>query len=257
MSLSSFSSMGHYVGGVGPSAPPVVLSSQMQALKTLIQTKSPWGIYSAESHSGTSLTELRSNGRNATTTNVSKTTASANLKGATASIPVLSGSTTGTISWPSSSISPVFTICSITRYTTIGTNNQKILRSINGAQNWFHGHWAGVKGVCYYGSFQTPDTSSAGALDNWLVCCGSNSASSLAQTTPNNFLVDGVARGTGNSGGSTTTNLVINSVTDLSDWNFSQVFIWNQQLTNAELLVVSNALIQYLVDGISFSNMFL
>jgi hypothetical protein len=257
MSLASFSSMGHYVGGVTPPPPPVVLSSQMSALKTLIQTKSPWGIYSAESHSETTLTELRKNGRDATTTNVSKTTNAANFKGATASIPALSGSTTGTISWPSGSISPIFTICSITRYTTSGTNNRKILRSVDGAQVWFHGHWKGVKGVCYYNMSVTPETSSAGPLDNWLVCCGSNKASSLSQTIPNNILIDGVARGTGNNAGSTTTNLVINSVTELSDWNFSQVFIWDQQLTNAELLVVSNALIQYLVDGVSFSNMFL
>jgi hypothetical protein len=255
MSLSSFSSMGSYVGGVAPSLPPVVLSSQMSALKTLIQTKSPWGIYSAESHSGTTLTELRNNGRNATTTNVSKANQAANLKGATASIPALSGSTTGTISWPSGSISPTFTICSITRYEApSGANNQRILRSVNGAQNWWHGHRQGIKGTCYYGMSATSNVSSPGALDNWLVCCGSNNAASLIQSAPNNILIDGIGRGNGNSFGSTTTNLVINSVTELSDWKFSQVFIWDQQLTNAELLVVSNALIQYLVDGVSFTN---
>jgi hypothetical protein len=49
-----------------------------------------------------------------------------------------------------------------------------------------------------------------------------------------------------------TINLWIN---EYSDWAFSYLFIWDQNLTDSEMLLVSNILTQYLVDGISLTNL--
>ena len=212
---------------------------------SLLKTKTPWGIYAAESYSNNVLYELRGNGRNATCSGVTLTNGIG--YGATADIPYIYGTTTSKITWPNGSIPTNFTVCSITRYT--GGIRQRILTATSG--NWLHGHWAGEAGTCYYEGWI--QNSAYGSLDNWVVMCGKNNG-----TAPNNVLVDGSATGKANGGTGGQTAMTINnsiSAPEPSDWAFSHVFIWDQNLSDADMRIVCNGLIQYLADGISINNL--
>ena len=211
-------------------------------IASLLASKPPWGVYAAESYASNSLPELRgTTGRSATCVNVTLEANAAAGNGASVSIPFIKGTATSTIEWPASSIPANFTICSITRYN--GASKQRILTSSD--INWLHGHWGGKRGVCYYNPWMT-DQVGVGNVDDWVVVCGKNNG-----TAPNNILVDGVGKGTVN-GGTGSGKLAINKYSnETSDWALSYVFIWDQNLTDAEMVVVSNTLKQYLVDGVS------
>lgn len=221
--------------------------------RALIMSKPPWGIYAAESFSNNTLYELRNNGRNAICTKVSLTNGSG--YGASVSIPYIYGSTTSIVNWPDGSIPINFTVCSITRYT--GSSKARILTSRNG--NWLHGHWYNHRGVTYYENWIQQvnfnhNHNRDEIVNNWVVTCGKNNG-----TAPDNILIDGVARGQRNGGIGGQTGMTINGnpFGELSDWAFSHVFIWDQNLSNAEMVMVSNALMQYLVDGLSFKRLFI
>jgi hypothetical protein len=70
--------------------------------------------------------------------------------------------------------------------------------------------------------------------------------------------VDSVSKGTATNGSGNGT-LAINKYStggENSDWALSYVFIWDQNLTDAEMVIVSNTLRQYLVDGISLASLY-
>ena len=217
--------------------------------QSILASKPPWGRYSAASWvSGTNtLTDLTGNGRSATTSGVASGSASGN--GATASIAYLAGSTTATIAWPAGSIPINNTICFLTRYAT-GTNALVMaMSSNNGGDNIWYGHDSSSKaGIMYFNTgYKTPTTNSIVA-SNWLNFCTSNGLA-----FPNNILANGSAIGTGSIGPSQgVTTLGINKYTygGPSDFQFSQLIIWDQVLTATELVTVSNALNTYLSTGV-------
>jgi hypothetical protein len=215
--------------------------SQYQPLLSIISSKSPWGIYDAASwnSSTNTLPELRGNGRNVTSTGTI-VSGKASGNGAAAAISYIQGNTASTLSWPTGSIPSIFTICTISRYNN-GTNG-RVVQSTN-TLNWLHGHWGGQRGVAHYNSWMTTSSNTAN-LQNWLVMCGKNNA-----TNPNNILADSVAVGTA-AGGAGNGQLCINVPYEQSDWQFSYAIIWDQTLTDAEMLSVSNALQYYLTSGI-------
>jgi hypothetical protein len=213
-------------------------SIMINYLYTLINNKPPWGIYAAELYNNNVLYEARGNGRNATCSGVILTNGSGN--GASVSIPYLYGSTTSKIDWPNGSIPTNFTVCSITRYN--GSNRKRILNGKN--INWLHGHYEGTRGVAFYNNWI--NITSKGTIDNWVVACGKNSGS-----IPNNFMVDGIGVAT-STGGLGNDTLSINSrALEYSDWAFSHVLIWDQALTDDEMLLISNYLLDHLLSGIS------
>ena len=227
-------------GIIGTTLSLTAFATTYTSFEQLLVNKSPWGKYSASSwNSGTNiLTDLTGNGRNATTTNVSSGTASGN--GATASIPYIGGTTTGTVLWPTSSIGSTFTLATITRYS--GTTKGRVLHGV--VSNWLHGHWSGLRGVAFYEGWKTAQTS-VGTQTDWLNMVGTNSTS---VSIPNNIIANGTSRGTAN-GGSGSDRLRI-GVSESSDFQFSHTFIWNQGLTQAELGYVSSAYTSYLSNGI-------
>jgi hypothetical protein len=167
--------------------------------------------------------------------------------GATVSIPQLSGSTSSNIYFPEGSIPASNTVCSITRYSS-SSNQRRILQGFN--INWLHGHNNLAKGQAYYNNWVTsssqPTTLTTPKTD-WLVMCGGNRTTD--QTNGAHILADG------NSVGIVQTNLINkvdrlvinpNSSGEKSDFGFSQVIVWNQQLTNIELAIVNKALRYYL-----------
>ena len=201
---------------------------------SVFANKPPWGIYSAESwnSSTNTLVEVRQNGRDATTSGVTQSVATSG-NGATGSITYLSGNTQARVIWPANSIASTFTICSITRYS--GPSKGRILNA--SGINWLHGHWSNNKNAVYYQGWMAGGTNSS--VMDWAVVCGKNNG-----TAPNNVLANGVPVGT-SSGGSGNGQLQINN-SENSDFQFSQLIIWDQTLTDSEMSTISNKLMRQL-----------
>jgi hypothetical protein len=233
-------------GGTSPSStgtPSVTTMLLSTAYNTLLTTKVPWGRYSATSWvSGTNtLTDLTGNGRHATTTNLTNGTASGN--GATASIAYLQGTgSTARIIWPDGSIPATHTICFITRYS--GSNRNVLLGQYGPGANYMIGHSNGYAGIAYYDATKTNPTNSINST-NWLNFCGTT-----GNSTPNNFLANGTGVGT-STGGTSTGLLGINNYPygGVTDFQFSQLIIWNQVLTPSEMGIVSDSFTNYLSTG--------
>jgi len=221
-----------------------ISNSNLINLKNLLINKPAWGIYSAESFNNNILYDLTNNNRNAICTGVTLTNGSGN--GASVSIPYLYGSTTSKIDWTNGSIPANFTICSITKYN--GSNRQRILTGKN--TNWTHGHISNTRGTAYYSDRYINDVN-IGNLDNWLISCGKNSGS-----IPNNFMVDGVGVATAIGGGGNDILTINNSrYVQYSDWAFSHLLIWDQILTDYEMFIVSNFLLDHLSKNISLKSL--
>jgi hypothetical protein len=193
--------------------------------------KVPWGFYLADEWSSGTLSDISGNGNDAITTgNITKTKGSGN--GAMGAITYISGNTQTKVNWPEGSIPSNFTILSLTRYT--GGSRRRILSSERTFGNWLQGHWENRRGVAHYEYFVTP-TISIGNSHDWLCCIGKNSGSA-----PNNILVDGIGRGIANGGGGNS-KLCINDNFwgENSDWALNCVIIWNEQLTEQEMLLLN------------------
>ena len=209
----------------------------------LLVDKPPWGKYSANSWvQGTkTLTDETSNSRNADGSgSITYSTSSGN--GASASIPYIIGDPSSTILWPSGSIGNPYTICSITRYAT-GTNG-RVLQSQT--DNWLHGHHGltgNVKrGVLYNGAWRTNQVNT-GTTTDWLNFCATS-----GNSFPNNVLLDGSGVGILAGSNGVVSKLAINLgpyPLEISNWGFSQLIIWNQVLTPAEMVIVSTAFTNY------------
>ena len=213
----------------------------------LFITTPPYVRYSAEKWDAIQNKLLDTSGFNRDSTSVrgTITASSASGNGASVAIPFIYGDAVSGITFPSGSVPTNFTLCTITKYN--GTFKGRIMDGANA--NWLHGHYQAKRGIVYYGAFRTAQTN-VGTLDNWLVCCGKNSG-----TIPKNILVDntGIATSTGGSGN---IRLSINNGTytggsgnEKSDWAFSGCLIWNTQLSDANMLAVSQLLTQHLLTG--------
>jgi hypothetical protein len=212
-----------------------------------ILNKQPFGVYSAENYAANAIPEFsNTSGMDVACYSLSLATSSGN--GAAASIPYVYGTILSAMDWPSGSIPSTFTICSTTRYN--GDNKRRILQSKN--TNIIHGHHSGSRGRAYYDadltgglflSYGIPDNSS-----NWLIMCGKNTGS-----VPGNIYYDGAAQGI-NSGipitiDALTINANNNNYFEESDFAFSNVMIWDQALTDAEMVTVYDVLNDYLANG--------
>ena len=224
------------------------IKTNNQSLDNLLVSKPPWGIYLGELFNplqSTVLTDITANKRDAIITgNIIKETI--NLSNGN-NVYSISGPTSTNIVWSYGSISPKFTICSITKYN--GSSRQRILNATN--NNFLHGHWGwsqpGRRGVAYYSNWMT-SYDSFGNTDDWLVMCGTNSSTNNIKV-----LADGVKKNINNAGNIVNGQLTINTsnvYAEPSDFSFMCVFVWNQQLNDTELTTVSDYLINYLNTGI-------
>jgi hypothetical protein len=188
------------------------------------------------------LKETTNNGRNATGTGITKRTT--NLNGALATIDYVKGSTTSKIIFPTGTVPVNYTICCLTRYS--GPTFGRILQSVE--ENWLLGHWFGNRGVHFNGSWRTQQVNT-GIKSNWLNFCGTNGG-----TATTNILCDGVSIGTSTGSNPVASSLSINGgllyPNETSDFEFSQVLIWNVVLTATEMKTVSNAIANYLATGL-------
>eukprot|EP00960_Hanusia_phi_P077759 768739-Hanusia_phi.AAC.1 len=221
-------------------------------LAHLLAAKPPWGIYHAESWDSATNTLPDSYGaQSAATTTGTITPGSASGNGAAANVCYIGGgaSTPDTISFPNGSIPATFTLCSITRYT--GGILGRILQGTT--VDLLHGHHGGKTGVAHYGRWQTQSIYNEGMQTEWLVMCGSNGGSE-----PGNikiaFINQGfVIRNVGNAtGGTGNDRMQINAgfeAAQISDFQFSQLYVWDQSLSQTDMDTVMYALMSYLAFG--------
>jgi hypothetical protein len=118
------------------------------------------------------------------------------------------------------------------------------------------GHYAGqaIGAVYSYGAWKTPIgnlSAAAPTKTNWVTLCGrtSNTQSSY------DIIVDGEPKGTDNIAPSTTNSsykLAINpsASVELADFDFASLYIWNQELSDAEMITVSKKMKMYLKYGV-------
>jgi len=236
-----------------PTQSPTSSKNNIVDFLAVISAYKPWGVYYAGNFSVNKLNDLLGReDRNAIVTgNLNFNNASG--FGANGTIKSVSGDNNTYIEWSANSIPEKFTICSITRYTGIN-NNKRILTARNAtvANDWIHGHKGGKRGVVYYTDYKTnssPNLNLTGNNTDWVVTCAKNDI-----VIPNNVIINGVASGI-KSGGQGGLRLAINKLDDTSiiaeqsDFAISYVIIWDINLTNTALKIVSDALMNYLNTG--------
>ena len=220
--------------------------STIPSFISILSSKPPVGVYSADSwNSATNtITDLTYTLGPATTSGVSISDITGNGASPGVSIKSLTGTTTSIINFPTGSIPKQFTMASLTRYNS-GSNRNRILTSPD--INFVHGHKANVTGggVFYVDTWLTSSANETTNNDWLYVCSKTGGAGSM------NVFINGVAKGVATREGVADYKLCVNNGTsEKSDFAFSYVMIWNQQLTDDELMSVSNAFKQYLADGI-------
>jgi len=233
----------------------------------LFTIKKPWGAFFAEDYNTTTnrLPDTSGNNRGdiikGGAGTITKTSGSGN--GTTASINYISGDTTTNLTFPNGSLPHSFTIASLTRYTNPSANQQRILQATN--INFVHGHvniitatlsdtTGSRRGICYYDPWNTQQTNIGNKTD-WLSCIGKNAGS-----TPGNILVDGIAVGnaTGGIGGSNALTINTGSASaQISDYAMSFVMVWDQILTDDEMIAINNMVNVYKITGVSMKEMYL
>jgi hypothetical protein len=177
--------------------------------------------------------DISSNGRDGNIANllISKTCEAGN--GASSSVCYVQGSIYDTVDFGPNSIPPVFTICSVSRYTSFFSQS-RIISATDAAVTWVHGHRNGLAGVAYYGSAGYRTQSAISAISpntNWLVMCGQNSF-------PNMMTANGVdvTLGTGGEGG---VHMYVNVNGLSSAWGIMEITVWNRSLSIMELQQVN------------------
>jgi hypothetical protein len=124
---------------------------------------------------------------------------------------------------------------------------------LQGTGNWLHGHWgtngtSGGNGLAFYEKWVTPNAGTA-QLATWVNMVGSNTGN-----TPDNVMYNNSSIGL-NSGGAGLKQMAINAIgtygsSESSDFEFSQLLIWDVPLTTAQMQIVSAALENYLTTGV-------
>ena len=224
-------------------------------------SKRPWGLYLADNYTIIDATSgyIPDSGSNsrpaATTTNVTKiTNLDQNFKR-----PVLAGGITTKIKFPSGSLPTIYTILSVTRYT--GPNRNRILVSPDA--NFTHSHYETGNGKFYnntsVSNLQLATNNNFRPLDAWCISISTNSIDvplanacginnnyfgiNKAAPTPANY-----ALGINNSRFGSSGQPSPNADTDMSDFQFYALVIYDQGLTVAEMTTLSTKYMDLLVD---------
>ncbi len=117
--------------------------------------------------------------------------------------------------------------------------------------SYFLGHNDNTIGTVYYDNYITTSVSqTTNSITNWVIMCVSSGG-----TTPNNVLVNGLSKGTSLLRTLTTPGqLAINSSTYTvlknSPFELAKLIIFDQVLSYNEMIIVNNALTNYLATGI-------
>ena len=233
-------------------------------LLDVINRKPPWGIYNAKNWDNDTNKLINSSKINngtpkdaVTSGNIYKKVSSGN--GALHPIPYITGDINSSIIWPQGSIGEKFTLCSITRHS--GMSGNVIILGLENNNSWFHGHWE-KKGMALYGDRNNKENNKwkamnennkvKGKQNDWLVMCGKNGSHNenmFYEKVENSVLGNSIPIGLNFDGyGNGRLCINKNSYTNCS-WALSYVIIWDQILTDEEMMTVSESLKHYLLTG--------
>ena len=164
------------------------------------------------------------------------------VDGVSKSFRYLTGTPTSQITFNGSYGIPM-TICSMTKYISTSSSNQRILRSTT--VNWLHGQWSTNAGNAYFGNgFFTARTSTVTPITNWVYMCSSLpvSGSALVYANGMNVLNCGgpcsvtVAPGViGINPGSPAPNY-----DEAGEFAIAELILWNRALTFNEIFEMMN-----------------
>lgn len=159
------------------------------------------------------------------------------------------GTTNNTIEFLSSrTIATKFTICSITKF--VDQVAGSIIHSDH--NDIYHGHSEGKAGIVYYGSSNNLTGNDKLDTKSWLVCCAKTGGN-----TPTNVYINGQPIGAAKSTQMYFNNklfingFMTNGITPSKNSNFafSYMVVWDSELTDSELKIVSDELNNYLQKG--------
>jgi hypothetical protein len=242
------------------------VTSSMQNRKlakiTPNNSKKPWGVYLADNYTVVNETlktgvipDSSSNNRPAATTiNVTKALHD-NFK-----LPVIAGTTTAQVVFPPGSLPPIYTILSVTRYSTTINRNRII---VSPELNFTHSHYEGGNAKFYNNGVQVtsvlPGQPNSRLPESWCVSISTNSplVDPINRAAINNIYM-GIARaantdanvslGIGNSHHGTAGSYFESSFTDQSDFQFYALVIYDQGLTATEMSAVSTKYMNLMVN---------
>ena len=227
---------------------------------SLITYKIPWGIYNGSITKDNKLVDLLGReDKNAIINNEYSIIANeiTIYNDKNVNIPYLKGTTSTQIIFPEGSLSALYTICVISRYTNRLESNKRnrILTSIDNNPDWILGHWNDKINVMNNSNSNklqnTFITDTIQSNTNWLVSC----CKSTAQNISKGVLFNGVFSGKFNCGIlDKDTRLCINASQNKqeSDFGLSYLVIWNKILTDTELKIASDMFINYLTTQADF-----
>ena len=120
-----------------------------------------------------------------------------------------------------------YTICSVTRYVGDGARG-RILQT--NRPNWYHGHYAGGKGVAYYGAWVSMDYQRTGLTD-WLVMCGNSAGVLLRGKERVNIGQHAAAKSDADF------HVYINEgfVEEASRFGVMEIIVWGRELSEDEM----------------------
>jgi hypothetical protein len=177
---------------------PVVPISDLRAyhLRLLIALRPPQSINIFADLDGTTIRD-RASGMfpvNATMGTVSLVTTTGRSNGADNTITALRGGINTTLLWPVDSIAVSATVCSVQRYSsTTNSTPDRILQCFSSPtqpSNWLHGHASNERGLAFWNTWTTRQSSTGYNTLDWLVMCASSGVA------PDNAVVDQMSIGT-------------------------------------------------------------
>jgi len=150
-------------------------------------------------------------------------------------------------------IPTVYTICSLTRYTSSNGHYRKRILNGNG-RNWLHGHWMGRAGAVYYSgwkagwyrSYVNPNT-------NWAAVCAKNRG-----RRPHNVIVNGRSIGKREGGYNPPRGMMVNAGVygnEKSDFAIAELMVWDSPLTDYHMRKAMNYLLGKMRQKVSKSEM--
>ena len=156
-------------------------------------------------------------------------TTTANTNESTASFRTVQGTTAHGVTFPASVLPSNYTLFHVARYA--GATQRRIFDGLNG--NWLSGFWNGSSGVAFRNNTWITRSSPTYHGSNWV----------LSTDRKGSYRSNGVLRGTG---GSISDRLTINmggaSNLEKSDWQASEIIVFDRELTAAEIFQVERFL---------------
>jgi hypothetical protein len=198
---------------------------------------SPFACYRVEDYDATNKYWSDSSGNNRdvtssmfTTSAPTVVTTSANTNGSSRSFSTLQGTTVQGLKFPTGVLPANYTVFHMARYN--GASQGRIFAG-NTTANWLSGFWSGMSGIAHHGGWLTQASTSV-HQNNWV----------LSSDQKGLYRSNGVTRSTsvgGNNSDALTLNFSAYSG-DNSDWQASEVIVFNQELTLDQIRTVEQFL---------------